>query len=808
MDVTGDGSATYLYVGHPHRHRKNCDDKKTPHTSTEATTSVETMKKKEQFSSSLRMYRQRQRPLRQYIPNSTLGSHLLLPWTVALIALMSLIERSVIFTTGYTLLDPATRHSSNRHRLSSGRSRGQCLIHDRLSQSQGNKISELQLATSSSDLKKSGQKTEKKTAKTTTSKTLQNKVQSTISSSSTKPSKPSASLQKLVPKKKNKASSTKRRQVTTRPKLQQDSISYDNDDEDDYDDVDEEELERQEAARLDLQQRKTVVTRLARAAREAAKARREKEEQEAEMRRIEDELQQLEKEEKMEVVKAESYEEDDIIVEEEDSMVNEKESSPSLSSLRNTLKNKNKRRRYKSQDHSINTGVNTIINNINLDDYDEIPSISSLNDVIENELLHPADGSSRPPRETESMRALLEHNILYDDIDSKDILGMDMALIGDIINENDGDDDTNINDRSNFDQEEGNKNFSDERHDERKTDKKNKGKTDRKIAVVFARPLVDGQISMEYASRLASLARSIESDSYRPDLVYFCGSLSPKRNFDVVPEGAAGIVYFRHLCAANNISLDGIDLVWTHGPKSSRKTSSKSTATTTDDDVYGDEAFGILGGLTSTPPPMDDEDLPPLRYNPWSQSSLKPIVNELLGSGYLNQWLAESELFESETDEYGLTREMPRKKISLHWTLISTDYDLAALNNIHLRSPRQSPLETLRLLQQRISKQYRGICVSTWSFKYSVYPFVYSTDDILAAFLGKCYLLAQDVLPVLVNIWGVAGNVSERRKLGWYICLLIALLLTIFAAILGYSLNFSKRTTILHWLLLVEPSPL
>ena len=765
------------------------------------------MKKREQFPSSLRLCRQQQRPLRQHILNSTPGSRLLLPWTVALIALMSQVERSVIFTTGYNLLDPVTVHSSNRHQLSRRRSRGQCLVHGRPSQPSRNKVGELQLATSSSDLKKNGQKTETKTTKTTTSKTLQNKVQSTISPSSTKPSKPSASLQKLVPKKKNNSSSTKRRQVTSRPKLQRDSISHDSDDEDQHDDVEEEELERQEAARLDLQHRKTVVTRLARAAREAAKVRREKEEQEAEMRRIEDEQHQLEKEEEMVVVKAESYEGDDIILEEEDGTVNDKETSPSLSSLRNTLKNKNKRRRYKSQDHSINAGVNTIINNINLDDYDEIPSISSLNDVIENELLHPADGSARPPRETESMRALLEHNILYDDIDSKDILGMDMALIGDIIKENDGYDDTNINDQA-LDQEKGNRIVNDARHDEKKTDKKEKGKTDRKIAVVFARPLVDGQVSMEYASRLASLARSIESDNYRPDLVYFCGSLSPKRNVDVVPEGAAGIVYFRHLCAANNISLDGIDLVWTRGPKSSRKTSSKSTATTTDDDVYGDEAFGILGGLTSTPPPMDDEDLPPLRYNPWSQSSLKPIVNELLGSGYLNQWLAESELFESETDEYGLTREMPRKKISLHWTLISTDYDLAALNNIHLRSPRQSPLETLRLLQQRISKQYRGICVSTWSFRYSIYPFVYSTDDILAAFLGKCYLLAQDVLPVLVNIWGVAGNVSEWRKRGWNIYLLMTLLLTIFVAILEYSLNFFKRTTILHWLLLVELSPL
>lgn len=432
--------------------------------------------------------------------------------------------------------------------------------------------------------------------------------------------------------------------------------------------------ESNDAAAMDVQNRKTVVTRLARAAQEAAAA-----------------------------AAATRKEEED----------NEK----SLHEADKDDDNKEERER----DVAVTTATTTNIQ--------DLPSISALNSVIDHELLHPPDGN-RPRRETESMRILLEHNTLnplknieYD----KEKAGSGHGEPADASSES-------------------------------TTRKKKTRKEAKQIAVVFARPLLDGQVSVEYASRLVSLAKSIQLEGYRPDLICFCGS-SPATTAaasDVptarsVPEAAAGIVYFRHLCAANDISLEETNLIWIAEP----------TKTLKDEDMEDRyEAMSSLGESTSSPVDEKYQDSP--KSVPWSATSLQPPVEELLGCGYVEKWLDESQVYESETDEYGLTREVPRKKVDIHWTLVSTDYHLCSLNNIHIRSPRQSPMEKLRVMEQTISKQYRGICVNTWSFQYTIYPFVYSSEiDDLTAFLGKCYLTAQELVPVLINLWGVAGNVSD-----------------------------------------------
>jgi hypothetical protein len=306
-------------------------------------------------------------------------------------------------------------------------------------------------------------------------------------------------------------------------------------------------------------------------------------------------------------------------------------------------------------------------------DDDHLSSINNLARVIDEELLRPRDGF-RPPRESSSMRILLEHN-------------------------------DKINDA---------------------VEDKKKVPECRHVAIVFSKPLWQDQITTEYASRLVSLARAMKHENYRPSLICFCGSAEKttnsnkkqqnKENKNLVAATSAGVIFFRHLCAANQIDLDGIDLCI----------------------VQHDE----------------DDDFS------WSSSSLHPVVEELFHNHYLEAWLDQSQVYESARDEYGLLRQEPRKKIQIHWTLISTDYHLCNLNDIHVRSPRQSPLNTLEQeLEQASSKNYKGIVRTTWCFRYSTYPYVYSINE-LTAFLGKCYLLAQELRPLLINIRGVAKQVS------------------------------------------------
>ena len=288
----------------------------------------------------------------------------------------------------------------------------------------------------------------------------------------------------------------------------------------------------------------------------------------------------------------------------------------------------------------------------------ELSNVVSLSEAIDKELLRPWDGYRRSP-ESSSMRVLLDHN------------------------------------------------------EKTKEDKRRSKEERRDIALIFSKPLRDDQISTEYASRIVSLARAIKDDGYRPDLICFSGSTKPETGC-VVSETAAGVVFFRHLCAANKISLEKVNI-------------------------------RII---------KHDSD-----FSSWSSDSLRAVAKEIFRGRYLETWLQDSEVYESPTDEYGLTRREPRKKIHLHWTLISSDYHLCNVNDVHVRSPRQSPLNLLRQQVEQRVRSNNAILGNSWCFRYSTYPHLYSKDSV-TAFLGQCYLLAQDLYPILVNIRAVTKQVS------------------------------------------------
>jgi hypothetical protein len=301
-------------------------------------------------------------------------------------------------------------------------------------------------------------------------------------------------------------------------------------------------------------------------------------------------------------------------------------------------------------------------------------------------------------------------------------------------------------------------------------------------AIIFARPLIDDQVTIEFATRLVSLAKAIKFENYHPEWICFCPSigggswkdnyvpaLSKKsayaRRHSSVSETAAGIVFFRHLCSSNDISLEGMGLC---------QIPDMNTRPHIRDHTWRNDGDNSGGGDSS-----------PSHFSSWPVSAFHPIVKSLVDQGYLDKWLDESDVFESETDEYGMTREEPWKKVNIHWTLFSTYYDLCNLNDIHVRSPRQSPLATLAQdLEHAVRKNEsfrRGIVETTWSFQYTIYPFVVYSDTAqseetadtnttagtvsdLTAFLGKCYLMAQELVPLMVNMRGVSENSEFFRR--------------------------------------------
>lgn len=109
-----------------------------------------------------------------------------------------------------------------------------------------------------------------------------------------------------------------------------------------------------------------------------------------------------------------------------------------------------------------------------------------------------------------------------------------------------------------------------------------------------------------------------------------------------------------------------------------------------------------------------------------------------------------------------------RFKIGIHFTLVSSDHHLCIVNDIHVRSPNQSPLKSFETkrwntntIQDRnkiFNNRYGHLAVETcWTYLYATTATIPMLDP-LQAFAGRCYKYAQALIPVVLNLRGVVGN--------------------------------------------------
>eukprot|EP00557_Chaetoceros_sp_GSL56_P005722 CAMPEP_0176499180 /NCGR_PEP_ID=MMETSP0200_2-20121128/12769_1 /TAXON_ID=947934 /ORGANISM="Chaetoceros sp., Strain GSL56" /LENGTH=708 /DNA_ID=CAMNT_0017897541 /DNA_START=30 /DNA_END=2156 /DNA_ORIENTATION=- len=230
------------------------------------------------------------------------------------------------------------------------------------------------------------------------------------------------------------------------------------------------------------------------------------------------------------------------------------------------------------------------------------------------------------------------------------------------------------------------------------------------VAIVFGKELVRDQVTVEYASRIRTLARLFkEEPEFRPKLVCFCGGIAEGSH---VANSDAGYIFFRHMCEAQGIDLDGVS-------------------------IYIDNSSE-------------------------SDSEAVRRVTEEVKKKYIPKWLEDSP---EMTD-------LMQKMIDVHFTLVSTEYHLCNMNDVHHRSPEQSLLREMENMGREFLDRPRmsfdqtssvrgnddaavsGLVKTSWSFQYATYPYIYAKND-LVAFLGKCYLLAEELVPLLVNMKAV-----------------------------------------------------
>mmetsp|Transcript_32148 Transcript_32148/g.49812 ORF Transcript_32148/g.49812 Transcript_32148/m.49812 type:complete len:398 (-) Transcript_32148:481-1674(-) len=186
------------------------------------------------------------------------------------------------------------------------------------------------------------------------------------------------------------------------------------------------------------------------------------------------------------------------------------------------------------------------------------------------------------------------------------------------------------------------------------------------IAVVFCKPLFEGEITVEFSRRISTTLSQVKYGKLKPDIIAFIGGNIDKGKMS---GATAGYVYFRHLSVEASVDLMGLEFIIEEKMKNPKD--NLVSLLTTLRKRFGDEAVS-----------------------------------------------------------------------KCHFTLISSDYHLIRIAEIHKLSQRQSILNPL----------YEA--GATWTYLFAAYPFCVSPDPTLA-FLGRIRVLANDLTIVLVNLNGI-----------------------------------------------------
>ena len=316
------------------------------------------------------------------------------------------------------------------------------------------------------------------------------------------------------------------------------------------------------------------------------------------------------------------------------------------------------------------------------------------------------------------------------------------------------------------------------------------------VVIVFGKGLINDQISIEYATRIRTLVKMLkEEDTFQPKLICFTGgnknsgsssgssaaaAAAAAAGGSVVEENSisdasAGYVYFRHLCASQGIHLD-------NNNNNNNNNSQQQT------NIWVDKRNGN------------------------ERETMERVASELWKK-YIKTWLKDRPLTERLNQHYGVGWQILERRVDIHFTLISTEYHLCNLNDVHHRSPGKSFLQPLVSLRGLVGSdrwvmnkdeleamdpsysssvhvsggsssssrsrtalsssssssengsraRFAGIENSvdtSWSFQYATFPFLHGKEDSIV-FLGKCYLLGEELTPLLVNLKGVVEQVRE-----------------------------------------------
>jgi hypothetical protein len=226
-------------------------------------------------------------------------------------------------------------------------------------------------------------------------------------------------------------------------------------------------------------------------------------------------------------------------------------------------------------------------------------------------------------------------------------------------------------------------------------------KSQRHIAAILAKPLMQDQVTTEYANRIRRLVTSMQTENYVPDVVAFIGGTEPG---NCVAAADAGYLFFRHLCSSQQVSLDNVTF--------------HLERTSIEEDALQHLAQHV------------QKSVPAWRKAIQNEYDIAPAHDYMSGP--------------------------PKrpKKLHIQFSLYSSEYHLCQLHDIHARSPGQSKLSVL---------ENWGRVETSWSYVYATTARV-TSDHPALAFCGKSFQTVQELVPVLLNLRGVVDDLEFFQR--------------------------------------------
>lgn len=281
------------------------------------------------------------------------------------------------------------------------------------------------------------------------------------------------------------------------------------------------------------------------------------------------------------------------------------------------------------------------------------------------------------------------------------------------------------------------------------------------VAIVFAKPLVNDQITIESAIRIKRLVKSmmninkhhndmndndiIENDDkkqdnnnnnnlneiyYKPDIICFVGG---KFHNNLLNDCDVCYTYFRNICTLYNYSLKNIEF-------------------------YLVSSYVQDGAIDNICKYIQD----------------KYILNWINDSNTIlhKQQNDNKDNLEQKSTISSSWNQKQRCKIKINFTLVSSEYHLCIINDIHVRSPNQSPLQAFESKKWNNNNHiisnnkdinnnnYNNPLIDiSWIYLYATTATIQINDPLLE-FLSKFYKIAQELIPVIQNLHGVILNIE------------------------------------------------